>query len=428
MEKGIMHASFKAISLSYKKAPVEIREIMSLDETVIHRILSGIRDLLPINDLLILSTCNRTEIYYVGEKDFSDELIRLIGVEKGIHDISAYKSFFNILTNGGEAIRHLFRVSMGLEAQVVGDMQISNQVKKAYQWSADANLAGPFLHRLMHTIFFASKRVVQETSFRDGAASVSYAASELIQGLAQNFVDARVLVLGLGEIGSDVCKHLSDSELDVTICNRTLEKAKELAEACSLNMTPFERVDEALESADIIISSIAHDQPFITKQQVSRFNIKGYKYFIDLSVPRSVEEEVSEVHGAVTYNIDNVQSKATEALHKRMASVPQVERIIEEATKEFSSWSKEMEVSPTIQKLKKALENIRQEELTRHLKNASEDQSQMVDKVTKSMMQKIMKLPVLQLKAACKRGEAETLIDVLNDLFDLEKKAEADRY
>jgi len=151
----------------------------------------------------------------------------------------------------------------------------------------------------------------------------------------------------------------------------------------------------------------------------------SFKYFIDLSVPRSVSPEVEEVPGVMLYTIDSIRSKADEALQRRLDSVPHVEEIISEAVVEFNDWSREMIVSPTIQKLKGALEQIRKEELGRFTKNLTDSELEKVERITTSMMQKILKLPVLQLKAACKRGEAETLIDVLNDLFNLEKEKES---
>jgi glutamyl-tRNA reductase len=142
-----------------------------------------------------------------------------------------------------------------------------------------------------------------------------------------------------------------------------------------------------------------------------------------MSVPRSVEAEAETIPGILVYNIDTIQHKASSALQRRVESIPQVRQIIAESIDTFNDWTRDMMVSPTIQKLKNALETIRQEELARHLKKLSPEESKRLDDITKSMMQKIIKLPVLQLKAACKRGEAETLIDVLNDLFDLEKQS-----
>jgi glutamyl-tRNA reductase len=417
-----MQNKFRAISLSHKSAPVEIREIIALDEASIHSLLVKLKDFFSVSDTLILSTCNRTEIYYAHELDLSSEIIKLIGVEKGINTIINYLTYFKIYDEDKDAINHLFKVSMGLEAQVVGDMQIANQVKRAYQATSDLDMAGPFLHRLMHTIFFTNKRVVQETAFRDGAASVSYAAVELIQELTSNTFDPRILLIGVGEIGEDVAKnmvHLPNAK--VTIANRTFDKAETLAEEMGFEVIPFENVVEAMQKSDVIISSIMKSDPFITKNLVKKFDIPSYKLFVDLSVPRSIETSIEDIPGVLLYNVDNIRSKASETLENRLAAIPKVEQIIEESIEEFYNWKKEMMVSPTINKFKNVLEQIRLEEMERFLKNADEKEIAVIDKITKSMMQKLLKIPVVQLKAACQRDQADQMMELLTDLFDLER-------
>jgi glutamyl-tRNA reductase len=418
-----MQNKFRALSLSYKIAPVEIREIISLGDQDIQSLLIKLKEFFGVTDTLILSTCNRTEVYYSHQLDLSTEIIKLIGLEKGLEDVVSYLEYFKIFNEDREAIHHLFRVAMGLEAQVVGDMQISNQVKRAYQASADAEMAGPFLHRLMHTIFFTNKRVVQETPFRDGAASISYAAVELIEELTANTFQPRILLIGVGEIGEDVAKNMVHiPNAIVTIANRTYQKAKDLADEFNFKVIPYEQCYEAMGEADVIVSSIMKSEPFITKALVKTFDIKSYKLFVDLSVPRSIDTSVEDVPGSLLYNVDNIKSKASEALEKRMSSVPKVTSIIEESIEGFYDWKKESMASPTINKLKNALELIRKEELERYLKNAGPKEYAIIDKVTKSMMQKILKVPVVQLRAACKRNEAEQMIDLISDLFDLEKE------
>ncbi|TGD78572.1 glutamyl-tRNA reductase [Hymenobacter wooponensis] len=415
---------FKAVSLSFKKAPLEIRELIALDEAACRRFLHTLHHELGLSDLLVLSTCNRTEVYYSAERDQSPAIIEALGQLKELADITQYFPYFDILDEHSEAVRHLFEVAMGLDAQVVGDLQISNQVKQAYQWSADEDAAGPFLHRLLHTVFFTNKRVQQETSFRDGAASTSYAALELVEELTGDVANPRVLVVGLGEIGADVCRHLGDSKLftDVTICNRTRSKAELLAEECGLKVINFEDLVQGMKDADVIISSISRSEPFFTTEMVERLDVLNYKFFIDLSVPRSIEADVENVPGVLVYNIDAIHSKASAALERRLAAVPQVRAIIEESLAGLQDWTKEMMVSPTIQKLKNALEQIRLEEMDRFQKKMTPEEARRVDDITKSLMQKVLKMPVLQLKAACKRGEADQLIDVLTDLFDLERQ------
>jgi glutamyl-tRNA reductase len=393
-----------------------------LDDLAIERLLHKLKEFFSVTDALILSTCNRTEVYYSHESDLSVELIKLIGIERGLADAIGYLEYFQVLNNEQEAVTHLFRVSMGLEAQVVGDIQISNQVKRAYQTAADLELAGPFLHRLMHTVFFTNKRVVQETAFRDGAASLSYATIELIESLTQNIFQPRILLIGVGEIGEDVAKnmvHLPTAQ--IKIANRTLAKAEEIGLPLGFEVIPFESCLTAIEEADVVVCSIRMPEPFITKAMIESINIPSYKVLIDLSVPRSIETTVEELPGVVLYNVDNIRSKASAALQNRLQAIPSVEAILKESIEEFGNWQKEMVVSPTIQKLKQALEKIRQEELGRYLKSADEKEYVLLDKVTKSMMQKILKVPVVQLRAACQRDEASEMIELITDLFDLEK-------
>lgn len=413
-----MYQQFKSVSVSYRTAPLEIREQIALNEEEAKALMLRLRDFFELSDVLVVSTCNRTEIYYASPQDLNIELVKLLLIQKGITDPASFHEYFEHYRLGKAAVRHLFEVATGLHSQVVGDMQIPNQIKQAYQWSADMHMAGPFLHRLMHTIFFANKRVAQETCFRDGAASVSYAAVELAESLA---IAPKVLVVGLGAIGADVCKNLAQkSDAEITLVNRTRAKASAMAVKGRFRVADFADLEAELSRADIIISSIQTDQPFFTKKMVQGLNGLTYKYFIDLAVPRSVEPEVEQLPGVMLYNIDTVRSRANAALARRVEAIPTVEAIIDESVAEFNDWSKEMVVSPTINKLKSALEQIRQEEMARFTKQLSEEEVAKMDKITSSMMQKIIKLPVLQLKAACKRGEAETLIDVLNDLFNLE--------
>ncbi len=419
-----MQNQFKALSLSYKSAPLAVREQVALNEDEIKNFSLKIRDLFNINETLIVSTCNRTEVYYVADENHNADIIKLLLIEKGIVDKGEYFGYFEQFNLQLEAIQHLFEVATGLHSKVVGDLQIPNQVKQSYQIAADLNLAGPFLHRLMHTIFFANKRVAQETSFRDGAASTSYAAVALTEEVTQLIALPKILILGLGEIGIDVCKNMAEKKWDITVMNRTRAKAERIAQGHDFRVADFADLEEEIKRADVIISSVLIDKPLVTKEMVARMEILTFKYFIDLSVPRSVEDNLEEFAGVLVYNIDTLRQRADEALQSRIDAIPHVREIIAEAIVGFEDWSKEMVVSPAINKLKNALEQIRKEEMARHLKNLSPSESEKLEKITMGIVQKIMKLPVLQLKAACKRGEAEQLVDVLTELFDLERKPE----
>jgi glutamyl-tRNA reductase len=418
-----MQNTFKAFSLSHKSAPLAVREQVALTESEVKDYSIKIKDLFGIQECMVVSTCNRTEIYYTSERDFTTDLIKTLLVQKGIIETESYFVHFQQFTVQEEAVKHLFYVATGLDSKVVGDLQIPNQIKQSYQISADLNMAGPFLHRLMHTIFFSNKRVAQETSFRDGAASTSYAAVALTEGLTQNINNPKVLILGLGEIGIDVCKNMADKEFaEITVMNRTRAKAEKIASGRNFRVADFADLEKEVKRSDVIISSVMIDKPLITKELIDKIGILTYKYFIDLSVPRSVEDSVEDISGALVYNIDSLRERADEALRIRMAAIPHVERIIEEAIVGFNDWSREMVISPTINKLKNALEQIRKEEVARHLKNLSTEESERIEKITMGIVQKIMKSPVLNLKAACRRGDADQLVDMITELFDLEKQ------
>ena len=416
-----MYERFHLLGLSHTSSPVAIREAVAFNEQEARTFIVQMREHLGVDEAMVISTCNRTEIYYSHASEISDSLLSFLFIFKNITEKSVISSYFNS-KSGIDAVTHLFEVSLGLDAKVLGDIQISNQVKRAYQISADEGLAGAFLHRLLHAVFYANKRVIQETSFRDGAASASYACVDIANQFIKNFHSPHILILGLGEIGEDVASNLASKKAKVSVANRTIEKAQLIAEQYNYEVVPFEEAISSLAVYDVVISSLAVQTPLITINHFESKQMK-HKLVMDLSIPRSVSPEIEQLSGIVLYNIDQIEERTTEIQTKRKQSIPAVRLILDESVNEMKEWSIEMEVSPTIKKLKQALEDIRLEEMTRYLKKADADQIALIDQATKNIIQKVIKLPILQLKAACKRGEAETLVEVLNNLFNLEKES-----
>ncbi len=412
-----MEFHFQAIGVDHHTAPIVLREKLAFQETSSKVFLKKLKEVHGITEATIVSTCNRTEIYVSSEEDIVPNLLGWICLEKGLskEELNPYCKTYS----GEEAIRQLFRVSLGLDSKVLGDIQIINQVKQAYQWSADENMAGPFLHRLMHTIFFANKRITQETAFRDGSGSVASVAVDLIHSLSDSITDPRILLIGTGEIGQNVLENLKDEFTDITLVNRTKQRALDLSSGRGYRVGDFENLTSEVNKADVIISALSTDQPIIAKENLkSRLT---QQLFLDLSVPRSIQDNVEDVAGVMLYNVDQMQEKTSAVLEQRERAIPMVERILEDHLADFDGWASEMEVSPTIKLLKEKLERIRQDELARHLKKITPQEAELLENVTKSMIQKVIKLPVLELKAACKRGEAETLVEASNDIFNLEK-------
>ena len=419
-----MPITFKAVSLSHHSAPVEIRELIYLPQSSVLSFLGKLQSVLGIQEGLVFSTCNRTEIYYLSEEDLSEKIIKLLCLENQIGQAEKYFPYFKLISEEEEAIRYLFEVSMGLESKVIGDIQISSQIKAAYSSTNEAGMAGAFLHRLLHTIFHANKRVQQETPYRDGAASVSYAAAELAEELTTAFPSSKALVLGLGEMGRDVADNLDPTCFeDVFLCNRTRSKAETMAETIQASVLPIEELTGKARKFDVIISSVSVNSPILTKEHFEAECLQG-KFLIDLSVPRSIDRNVEEIPGVILYDIDDIQNKTSRVVARRLQAIPQVKNIIGDEVTGFLSWRKELSLSPTIHKLKEAFDQIRKDEMARYLKQASEKERELVEHITLSMVNKFVKLPVLQLKAACQRGEEENLIGLLNDLFNLESRKE----
>ena len=379
--------------------------------------LNKVREVHGISEAIILSTCNRTEIYFSSDQTLEEDIVKLMCLEKELsHDVvSPHCQIYS----ANEAINHLFRVSLGLDAKVLGDVQIINQVKQAYQWVADENMAGPFLHRLMHSIFFANKRATQETSFRDGSGSTASVAVDLIKTLSDVISHPRVLLIGIGEIGQHVLENLKLEFTDITLINRTKQRALDLVMNQPYRVADYENLIQEANKADVVISAISGSAELLEKKDLVPSLTQ--KLFLDLSVPRSIHENVEEVNGIMLYNIDQIEEKTSLVLRTREKAAPGVEAILNEQLKDFTTWADEMEVSPTIKLIKDRLEQIRQEELSRYLKKATSKEARLLESVTKSMIQKVIKLPVLELKAACKRGEAENLVEALDDIFNLEK-------
>lgn len=417
-----MNHPFKAVSLSFKTAPLPLRELLALDEGACSQLANVLCRNLELTDVLVLSTCNRTEVYYAAEQDQRVGIVQALGQIKGIAGVLAYDSHFTAFDSAEAAAQHLFEVALGLDAQVVGDPQISHQVKRAYQRAATAGTAGPFLHRLLHAVLAANKRVQRETAFRDGAASTSHATLELVQELTAAVARPRVLLVGLGEMGADVCRHFAKSKrfADVTICNRTRATAQALAAECGVAVLDFAQVAQGLQDADVIISALAAPTPFFTHQLVACQPQWRPRFFIDLAVPRSVAAAVEQVPGVLVYNIDDIQRRATRALAGRMAAVPQVRAIIAEGLANLRAQCRERRFAPTIRQLKSALEQLRKAQVQRFGKEVSAEEFHRLEEVTKALVQQFLKRPVVQLKAASQPGDAHQLAAALTHLFNLE--------
>jgi len=424
MEVQKKENQLQVVSLSHKIAPISIRESFVFDEQKTKDFLLFIKDLLGIQEAILISTCNRTEVYYFDSIE-PELVIQALASFKAKFS-SDIRSYFSVLNKTEASVTHLLRVGIGLESQVLGDLQIINQVKNAYQWCADVQMAGPFLHKLLHSLFFANKRVVQETSFRSGAASLSYATKELAEELLIDKTQP-ICVLGLGEIGLATVRNIAENGFtNITVCNRTESAVLPLVEEFGIKYTPLQDWKKIVLKSKLIVSALSGDVLSIEKGDMENRQFSGFQYFIDLGLPRSISPEIESESGLILYNLDQIQSKVSAALDLRRSSIPQVENIVISAKEEFLDWTKEMQVSPIIHQMKNALEQIRIEEMGRFLKKVEGAgvQAEWADELTKNLMQRIIKNHVVQLKASCRRGDSEQLVGVLSQIFNIESSSE----
>ncbi|GIV43059.1 MAG: glutamyl-tRNA reductase [Bacteroidia bacterium] len=377
----------KAIILKHQNAPVSIRELLHYDAAQIDILLLKIQELLGLNEFFILSTCNRTELYYISENHLDKELIAILCHQKGIFEVSNYESYFTCYHNPYEVLTHLFSVAIGLESVVLGDLQVIHQVKQAYIQSNQHKLVGPFFHRMFHAIFHANKRVQNETNLKNGSASVAYAGAEICYELTQNLPQPKILVIGLGEIGGNLTENLLDnfSVSQVYISNRTIDKSLYWAQKYPVQVIPFEELVHRVQEFDIIVSAISMNEPLIIPSWLE--NSSRTHYFIDLGVPRTIHPDVEKL-GNIIFNIDDIQYRVNEALELRKKSIPFAKQIIEEEINALFEWSKELSISPVIQQIKDALDQIRKEELTKYMNKVDEQSMKFMEEITQSMIQK----------------------------------------
>ena len=409
--------NFHCLSISHQTTTLEDRSLVSCTEQESREFLLLAKETLAMKELMVVSTCNRFEIYFNTEQYSQiEQLISLFAAYKWI----PARAFRNQIrhSEGEQAVRHLFHVALGLESKILGDLQIINQVKRAYQLSHELDLADAFLHRLMHTVFYANKRAVQETPIRDGQASLASAASFLTKRFAQDFTRAKVLIVGLGEIGTDVVKNLSGSEMSITLMNRTIQKAQLLAEDLQMEYAPLDCLAEKVAEADVVISAVSVENPMITHSMVG--NTVFQKLLIDLAVPASIDTEIANDSAIQLFNVDQLGEVLKGTLEKRKQAIPDVMNIINEAVAELSEWSKNMQFTDALSTFKETLDEIRKKELARHFKDINSEDAQKFEQLTQGIINQIVKLPAIQLKSACQRGNAEELSQVLQELFSVE--------
>lgn len=410
--------TLKSICITHQQAEIHIRGLFTLGQSERTALYLQLRDCLDIHEALILSTCNRTEIYYLHQEDRSGEIMKLLGVIKGIQ-MEDFKCYFQTTPESTASLRHLYRVAMGLESQVLGDIQIFGQVKQAYQEATDLGMAHTALHRAMHTLFYTHKQVCQETKIKEGAASLSYCTVKLLKERQLAHSQSRILVAGAGKMGTDICKNLRLLGFQkVTVTNRTWEKSMELRRSLGMQVLPFHQIFSSLGQFDVVISTIGALKPLFTAKAVQEDAQSHVLVCLDLCAPRSFADDFLEKYACRYFNIDQVAGASKDTLIQRKKEIPKVEAMVEAALEDFQDWTQTYACTRQLSQFKATLDALRQRTIAAHLKKIDQTQLNLIEEISKSLVDRIVKLPAVQLRQQCERDRAEELSHTLNQLFD----------
>ena len=417
------------VGLSHKTASVEIREKLSIPEPQIEEAIAQLRSYPHVGELAIISTCNRLEIYAVvyeteqGVKEISQFL-----ADKGqIHLLELRRHLFTLLHE--DALRHLMRVSAGLESLVLGEGQILAQVKNTHKLGQKYKGLGRLLDRLFKQAISTGKRVRSETSIGTGAVSISSAAVELAQIKVGNLEDYHFTIIGAGKMSCLLVKHLlAKRATKITIVNRSHRRAEELAKKfphATLEIKLLPDMMEVLSNTDIVFTSTGATDPILDKAKLEGICAKDKSLMlIDISVPRNVAADVQELEQIKAYNVDDLKAVVAANQESRRRMAAEAEGIIEEEVNNYLLWWRSLETVPTISCLRSKVETIREQELEKALSRLGsefgEKHQEVIEALTRGIVNKILHEPMVQLKAQQDIEARRRCIQSLQMLFNLE--------
>jgi len=414
------------IGLNHKTAPIEIRERLAFPEDRIENALNQVKSLPSLKENMILSTCNRVEIY-AAVRETEKAIVYLRDFLSQYHGFPLKefeKNLYSLI--GEEAVRHIFRVASSLDSMVVGEPQILGQIKSAYNIAVEAKTSGLILHRLLHRAFHVAKRVRTETKIGNSAVSVSFVAVELAKKIFGSLEKRTVLLLGAGEMCELAARHLVSGGIEkVLVANRTYERAVALAQEFKGEPIPFEEMNRGLRTVDIVISATNSPQYLLHPEQVAKV-MKDRKqkpiFFIDIADPRDIEPRVGDIENVYLYNIDDLQKVANDNIQNREKEAQKAEAIVQDEVIKFVNWYQSLEVTPTLVSLRKKFEEIRSNELAKILSmhpDFSDKERQSLEALTSAIINKILHAPLTLLKQKDEDAMADFYLDALRTLFGL---------
>jgi glutamyl-tRNA reductase len=418
------------VGISHKTAPLELRERLALPGDEAARLGCALHDGATVAEAVVLSTCNRTEVYLLsGDTGAAERLAVGRLAQRGGVDAAALEAAVYGARDAA-AIAHLFRVAASLDSLVVGEAQILAQLKDAYQAACDEGCTSAVFNRLFRHAVEVGKRVRTETAIGERPVSVSSVAVDLARQVLGKLDRRVVLVLGAGGTSELTVKHLrARGAGTVVVAGRTLATAAALAGRCDGRAVCFDELDAQLAAADIVISSTAAPGYVIDRARLA--GIMGGRrrrpmFLIDIAVPRDLDPDIGRIAGCYLYDIDDLQGVVAANRHEREREVAQAERIVDEEVGRMNHWLAGLEVVPAIAQLRGAVEGIREAELERlggKLAELSPAQRDQVEQLTTAIVNKILHLPTVRLKELAAERDAYVYVEALRRLFDLDGAA-----
>ena len=416
------------VGVSHTTAPIEVREKLAFRPWEALHALARLREARLIREGVVLSTCNRTEIYAVEENDGAVSRISALLSERLGNDADE----FVYLRRDRDATSHLFAVAAGLESMILGEAQIQGQVKKA--WEECRAESGPILNRMFQTALLAASRTREETGIGRGAASVSSAAVQLAKKIFGGLGGRRAMILGAGDVAELALECLTAEGVRVAIvANRTYERAESLADKHGATAMHYEQSWESLRDVDVLLCSTSSPHPVVTVERIrGSIHARGDKplCILDIALPRDVEAAVGELDNVFLYDLDDLRAAAAANLEQREENVPAAREIIAAEVQKYWDWVAGLTAVPVVREFREEMDRLRSTELAaafRRLGPLSAEQADAIEHFSKSLMNKFLHEPSVRLKAAAANGRGLGVVDAARYLFALDRdKADSD--
>jgi glutamyl-tRNA reductase len=418
------------IGLSHKTAPVEVREKLSIPEPQIEAAIHALQSLPHIDEVAILSTCNRLEIYVVAkDAEMGMREVNQFLMDYGQLSIEELRHHLFVLLHD-DAVMHIMRVSAGLDSLVLGEGQILAQVKTAHKLGQQYNGIGSILHRLFRQALTAGKRVRTETSIGTGAVSISSAAVELAQMKVDSLADRPIAIVGAGKMSRLLVQHLiSKGANDVTVLNRSAKRAEDLKKLfpeIELKLRPLSEMLAVVAVSSIVFTSTASNDPLIDRTNLTGIlSAENNLMLFDISVPRNVHANASELGNVQVFNVDDLKAVVAQNQEGRRQMALEAEVLLEEELANFTDWWRSLETVPTMNCLRDKMENIRVQEMEKALSRLGSEfagrHQDVIEALTKGIINKILYDPMVQLRAQQDIETRKQAMSALQTLFNLDQ-------